>query len=1779
MMDLERAKAALDAARRERKHFEKEVEAARAAIDALEASRKPDALLADVRETLASHEAELRKAEREALLAEAQLLREEVGEARVRLQAATRKCEEIERQPEPGEALMQAQRAEREAEHRLGELLARRECGIAAAREAVAKAARRLARCAEEHLRADEIASARRAVRDAVGERAQREATQHLESLRRQQMAPESRGNEASADAARRRAQQALEYLSRPPTRASGRVREAEVVHQKVLDALKNARTAEASAERLFARAALADERDVLARATREHQALGARIAVLLARARAAEREHGERSAEYRRVTQELQQARAALDRAREKERDARDNVAVMLPDVLPADPADEIAQLSTQYPIVLFPVRIETRFVSGTRGATELRVRVYPDEILAATHDPRLTRAEAEAGQAFWTTAWDPAQEREAWSALTVRYPPHRAAWIVEAMIPTNVKNRAAPPQFPAAYADLSAVSEDYAHRVEARLLPDRWIVLCYRGGKEVHRATSSPVHEPLALTIGGDVAESDLVDISGDGLKLDQDVLWTIDFARAEQAGMAVRITGLTTADLDQGFDRIIVFGVKSSLDPAAGAARLAELFATHRYGRGMALLRQGTATNNTGFTNAEYPPAEDAGTTLARELTGAALTDESDGARLLRAFGLPAASVAALAPHLSGAARTEEKNARAMIHALWPTTWGYALEQMMDPAFSRAALDDVRRFVLAYVRGRGPLPAFRVGATPYGVLPVSSLAHWKSRRDASVTERTLPDVLRTLRAMWLAEVPRVPRVGRTPDDPDKDLVEMLGLDASTREIRIRPAFGVDFYRNLFGLLGLSDEHWSDWATRMWWKAHAVLAALGQPEWDTRLLGVVYDERAPRFRGDLVTAAPLSETLSLQSNYIEWLAAASVDDLRYNRVPGGAPTVLLYLMLRHAALLTYGTVAFDLHQQYTRETVERGEMELVGIVAGIQDYKTVVHRLDAEIPELGRQPVKAFIRSQEGQAAVPDLRSYQETLAQLAPLPTAELERLFTETLDVCSHRLDAWITALPSARLMDMRKTHSEGTYVGAFAWVENLRRAPATRRLRRALQDGRVVSVQTGSGGHVHAPSLTHAAAAAVLRNAYLSRGVSMRTRYAIDLSSARVRRALWLLDAVRNDQPLSAVLGYLVERWLDERQLQVYKEPLRQLYPMPGLVPSPPETPIETIAARDVLDGWAFYKAAEPLAALQIAEADRDKLEAIVRELREVADAVADLLSADAAYQIVSGGTASAASSLDALSKGARPPEPAIAHTPRGGTALTYRIAVALDSGAKPAVAGWSSTQRAKVEPALNAWVAQFLGNPATVRCRTTYLNPQPGDLEHRDELEVQLSQLVSELKLAPLDVLALDKGAEAASAASVLDGLIAYHVLATAPAGSDVCITYDADPTWDRSTVRTFPELLEVARAINDVLSSARPMMPEDLLLPEGTSAVRPEDRCTDGATKRADAARKALVEVRDNLVTERDNVLSGAAANLDALRRELLAATQFGIGGAVPRSRKGNDGAHGKKLLDQTKSVLREIEERLLREKGETDAGRRVSALFGASVIFVPHFNVVGAAELGQAIGVAATVAGDALEPLKWLQRVARIRPGAWRWRRLGLYAASLGAPLPSAEIVQLPYTAGARWVALPFQSEADRPPSGRVSIALYRPSLQPLNVTWAGMVVDEWNEVIPNTRELTGLSFHYDDPGAEAAQAILLAVPPADWQSWDLESLVATLDETFDLGRIRAVEPDLLGELGQLLPAIFLAANAEKETIETDFTGLRIGDPQIISGKVEIT
>ncbi|GAB3061313.1 hypothetical protein GCM10027053_24490 [Intrasporangium mesophilum] len=170
----------------------------------------------------------------------------------------------------------------------------------------------------------------------------------------------------------------------------------------------------------------------------------------------------------------------------------------------------------------------------------------------------------------------------------------------------------------------------------------------------------------------------------------------------------------------------------------------------------------------------------------------------------------------------------------------------------------------------------------------------------------------------------------------------------------------------------------------------------------------------------------------------------------------------------------------------------------------------------------------------------------------------------------------LDSLSHRVDAWVTAAAARR----RTSGLTGPpVIGAYGYVTNVIPRPASR---------------PRSFGHVLAPSLAHAATAAVLRSGYLGQrraawaarladanrrgdltaaqaartglanlapldaAAESRLPMAIDLSSRRIRRAQWILGAVRNGQPLAAVLGQQFERGLVDGGLQRYLAAFRKL---------------------------------------------------------------------------------------------------------------------------------------------------------------------------------------------------------------------------------------------------------------------------------------------------------------------------------------------------------------------------------------------------------------------------------------------------------------------------------------------------------------------------------------------------------------------------------------------------------------------------------------------
>ena len=84
-------------------------------------------------------------------------------------------------------------------------------------------------------------------------------------------------------------------------------------------------------------------------------------------------------------------------------------------------------------------------------------------------------------------------------------------------------------------------------------------------------------------------------------------------------------------------------------------------------------------------------------------------------------------------------------------------------------------------------------------------------------------------------------------------------------------------------------------------------------------------------------------------------------------------------------------------------------------------------------------------------------------------------------------------------------------------------------------------------------------------------------------------FAIDLSSRRVRDAVALLDGVRQGQSLGALLGYRFERSLHEAGLDAHIALFRRLAPLAGDGLHPSDAPRETVAANNVVDGWALQR--------------------------------------------------------------------------------------------------------------------------------------------------------------------------------------------------------------------------------------------------------------------------------------------------------------------------------------------------------------------------------------------------------------------------------------------------------------------------------------------------------------------------------------------------------------------------------------------------------------
>jgi hypothetical protein len=1547
--------------------------------------------------------------------------------------------------------------------------------------------------------------------------------------------------------------------------------------------------------------------------------------------------------------------------------------------------------------PVVLFPVRLETRFFPQADGSSELRVRVYPDQAHIDSHEPGLTADELIWGQHFWEQTWRAGNDEErgktAWRQLADRFDPPRAAWIARALKPLNPEDRPSnpvagnqplpkPPRFPSP----ATKDEAWTRAPVTRALPNLWVVLGYKNGRLIVNVKGGLI--PDTLAVGPDPSLSANVDPFG----VDAGMKWMVDFDEAERVGMGIRVK-LRREDASAGLDFLLVMGVKDSPGGATDwTPLLAELFNAHHYTGGLSFAPQGAPTNNTadapsGFSSKD--PGHEASYLAERAAPAFQPGDGSNADALTTAFGL--ANAGQVFANLPNASTKDQVDARHMNTALWQATWGYFLLQMIGVRETGASplpadgIDWARRHFIDYVRAAGPLPAVRIGKQPYGVLPVTSLNAWRApagQESQYACDIALRDYLIRLRDIWRRNYPDIPRLGRTDDFDqekgiDKDLAEVLSMDGLSSSYTMRNLMGRHYLEHLW--VFLTANYYSDvlapptepppepeppeqeeppedltpqqriawiraqqqemaayqrahsqWAalvaayeqrlayieakqaaTPAWWAKQEQLAtALLQtlpPGWRPRLSHAVFSPSVAKLNGTLIQADRAS---SLTPNYIEsLLAARDLKAIWEEAILQPAPRTLLYLLLRHSMLLEYAAAASLL---LNLQQAQRREPELVNLPKG-QAPQTIWERMKIGISvpgapgpiEVGKYLLGFLPTGEPDVERAPILKplsDFRGSLGRLKSLDTDRLEKLMTGTLDLCSHRLDAWITSFATKRLDEMRKASPTGALIGGYGWVMNLKPADAQTTAAPPPGEQAPVFQSANNPGFVHTPSLTQASTVAILRSGHLAHSGNQNPNdlLAIDLSSERVRLVKWLLDGVRQGQPLGALLGYRFERRLQEATKAQFISYFRELAPLVARKLEQTNQPVEAIAANNVVDGLKLRRlwlAALDLlrrsfpppdsagalsllfAPLQNKPALTDLknaqaiLEGELNSLADAVDAVSDALMAESVYQAVRGNPLRAASTVESIAGGETPPpELEVTRTPRTGVALTHRL-VTLFSGPPALPVEWKPPpypQRANAEPCLNAWAARLLGNPINVRCVVERLEPATGNVLESKELRLY------QLRLAPLDFIYAAEGGQGGQQAEIEQRIL--YTITRMPEGfapgSLLRVSPERKPGWKASEL-SYGEFNEVLRTARRMISAVRAIDAADLNLPE-----RKEDFSVDVAeleTRAGSASgwfQKTMNELRLSLNTPE-------TASLESLRDWMLRAATFGVTGAIPLSAAGDNPSDRGILLTQASSIEKELRQRFEQftalasgfnpntatpEDRRRLALARMGVLFGKAFVALPRFTAVNAVEIEKALADSAKAQdGDPLASTTWFQRMARVRDGVARLNATLNYSEALNAGEKlKLNVAQLPYSTDDRWVGLALKSGQNLP-GGKLSLVVQSSAPIDVRQPLAGLLIDEWVEVVPSATETTGIALQYDHPSAAPPQTILVAVPPEVELPWTVWSLQQALLETLDLARIRAVDPDALDEVGHYLPALYFAYNTEGHTVSTDFTKIK--------------
>ncbi len=1463
-------------------------------------------------------------------------------------------------------------------------------------------------------------------------------------------------------------------------------------------------------------------------------------------------------------------------------------------------NPENAIQLFNQQIPILLFPVKIETKYFNLDTPNPQLWIRIFPDDICIDTFENQLTEEEVTYLEQYYQILDGSEDEKElkAWQQLVEKVGVSRAAYL------QSLGDK---------YNTVGLKPHDWSNPPQCRTMPDFFEVRLY------HKEINNDIEEhvlykrkagrliPSPLVVGPNPISEDQIDNTNfDETAFGPEAKWLFNPQEAEDKGMLIKVdlNDLSPGKIEEGFSRVMVLGIRTASSHLQDISSLESLVDHHHYTNGLKILPNGIPTNNTTTLESAYNSDEaDFGKSLDLEVKSDKMPDDefhskafkTDGEQLSVALGMRCLNSDIVKPetekwhvfdHVQNADDLSDKDASSMLELVW---YGVFLPylNMYQKMLSEEAKDELFLHFKKFIRSGGSLSAIQVDEMPYGIMPVSSFQLWQQGSQNNFYADLL-QILKNLFPYWKSianDTLKVPRIGGTTD-PDKEMIEILGMEPTANNYNLRSIVTNNY------LIDLLQYSWSN--------------LFSNNSFIQKIYGALYRSRLGILFSGSYNNWLRKFRVQIQKDIRELEEITSVNDASYitNTMPWGKASTFQIPIIKQGEL----------------STTDKPFETIINNLLNNNELSTENSLLNTII----KKALKSIGSNWQGN------QSFIASLEYLKTLSGIDLDRNLKESIDVCAHRLDAWICSLFNKKLFELREKRQVGIYLGAYGFTENLKPKIAN------------------DSSYIHAPSAMHGVTAAVLKNAYLSHADGENPeRMSINLTSNRVRKALWLLDGIRQGQAINVLLGYRFERNLHEHHKDVNNNslyldkfiyPFRQIYPLNVNGENNNDGANETIAPENVVDGYKLLEAWRnnqiPYGSgdgkINANSSERKAIEQELVDIEETFDAIGDLSLSESVYQAVHGNYMRSGAALNLTSADGNPPDEfGVSKTPKGGINLKNNFVFAFNTNISSH--NWAQSWRSEANPVFNNWAGSVLGNPEKIIFFVETFDCNSGDYElHKyniKQIDVCVDKDDNTRGLAPIDLVFLASNMSNGSSGNI-DEVIRHFFTKQHELLKDSINRIITNRHIDlESDEKSLWQMLQVAKSIFNVFANGSFLKPQDFNLPEDTEGELEDQQFFNGFTQSdfnntktlVDTALTRYIGIFNALTAEIDkfdfpeqeslpaNVDIGDAETINSIKvinAELQKLILYDTQNACPKAWYVNSIEEFNLLIRQALAIKSSMQKQISTIQSYINKINELSAvftntdvsedvkndtinelfklaeniakkLFGKPFVIFPQFKLNNTEALKLSITNNQPLNG---EKGVWAKQLSKTHPIIGKLDDLKMYQKTYAGNTTNSynlTIAQLPYAENRKWLGLPLDEGLTRDQKdelqGSLSIAICSNVTINLDQPISGIVLDKWDETIPFDEDNSSLIFNFDTPANEAPQTCLLCVSPLaqvpeddvihEEQHWEWEHLVKTIEETMDLMKIRAVDNEALDYFNRFLPGLYLKSEYNTETHNVHF------------------